>query len=54
MIARRSNMERKMDLAKTVAGIKEDKLFESIIGKEESAHWEDVKRKLLGKCTPIR
>ena len=39
-------MGRKMDLAKTVAGIQEDRLFKAITGKEESTHWEEVKRGL--------
>jgi len=53
MIARRSGMDKKVDLAKTVAGIKEDKLFEGIIGREEKSHWEDVKKKIEEKRVQI-
>jgi len=46
MIARRSGMEKKMGLAQTVAGIQRDRYFETIVGKEEKAYWEEVRKKI--------
>jgi len=53
MIARRSGIERKMELAKTVAGINQDSSFERIIGKNETAHWDEVKKKIREKRVQI-
>jgi 4-hydroxybutyryl-CoA dehydratase/vinylacetyl-CoA-Delta-isomerase len=53
MIARRSGIDRKMELAKTVAGINQDIRFEGIIGKDEKAHWDEVKKKIRGKSVQI-
>jgi 4-hydroxybutyryl-CoA dehydratase / vinylacetyl-CoA-Delta-isomerase len=46
MIARRSGMEKKMELAETVAGIRKDPYFETIVGKDEKDHWEEVRKKI--------
>jgi 4-hydroxybutyryl-CoA dehydratase/vinylacetyl-CoA-Delta-isomerase len=46
MIARRSGMDKKMELAQTVAGIRKDESFEAIVGKAETAHWDEVRRKI--------
>jgi 4-hydroxybutyryl-CoA dehydratase/vinylacetyl-CoA-Delta-isomerase len=53
MIARRSGVDRKMELAKTVAGINKDAHFERIIGKDEDAHWLEVKKKIREKSVQI-
>jgi hypothetical protein len=53
MIARRSGIDRKMELAKTVAGINQDTDFERIIGKDETAHWDEVKKKIKEKRVQI-
>ena len=53
MIARRSGINRKMELAKTVAGLNKDKYFESIIGMDENSHWDEVKKKIKGKKVQI-
>jgi len=46
MIARRGNLKRKVELAKTVAGITRDKEFEKIIGKDETAYWNEVRENI--------
>ena len=53
MIKRRGNIERKMVLAETVAGIKRDRYFERIIGKDEKSHWDGVKNKLKEKTVQV-
>ena len=53
MIARRSGVDRKMELAKSVAGIIKDKYFETMIGKDEKVHWDEVKRKIEEKMVQI-
>jgi hypothetical protein len=53
MIARRGRMDQKTKLAKTVAGIDEDKLFEEIVEKKEKDHWKDVKKQIDGKKVQI-
>lgn len=53
MIARRSGMDRKIELAKTVARINQDRLFEKIIGKDEASHWEDARKKIEQKKVDI-
>jgi 4-hydroxybutyryl-CoA dehydratase/vinylacetyl-CoA-Delta-isomerase len=53
MIARRSGIDIKMDLAKTVAGINKDKYFESIIGKDENTHWDEMRKKIKEKMVQI-
>ena len=53
MIARRSGIERKVDLAKSVAGIKEDKDFEKITGKDEKTYWQETKKKIEEKKVQI-
>ncbi len=35
-----------MGLAQTVAGIQRDRYFETIVGKEEKAYWEEVRKKI--------
>jgi hypothetical protein len=35
-----------MELAQTVAGIKRDGYFETIIGKDEKVHWDEVRKKI--------
>jgi hypothetical protein len=47
MIARRSGIDQKMELAKTIAGINQDPYFERIIGKDESTHWNEIRIKML-------
>jgi methionyl-tRNA formyltransferase len=53
MIARRSGIERKMELAKTIAGINQDTYFEKIISKDEKVHWEEVKKKIHDKVVQL-
>ncbi len=53
MIKRRGNIERKMVLAETVAGIKRDRYFERIIGKDEKSHWDGVKNKIKEKTVQV-
>jgi 4-hydroxybutyryl-CoA dehydratase/vinylacetyl-CoA-Delta-isomerase len=53
MIARRSGIDRKMILAETVAGIKKDRYFKNIIGKDEKEHWDEVKKKIKEKTVQI-
>ena len=53
MIARRSGIDIKMDLAKTVAGINKDKYFKSIIGKDENTHWDEMRKKIKEKMVQI-
>jgi len=53
MIARRSGIDKKMELAKTVAGINRDKYFESVTGKDETTHWDEVKKKIKEKEVQI-
>jgi 4-hydroxybutyryl-CoA dehydratase/vinylacetyl-CoA-Delta-isomerase len=53
MIARRSGINRKMELAKIIAGINKDKYFESIIDKDENMHWDEVKKKIKEKIVQI-
>lgn len=53
MIARRSGIERKVDLAKSVAGINEDKDFEKITGKDEKTYWDETKKKIEEKKVQI-
>jgi len=38
---------------KIIAGIHKDKYFEDIIGKNETAHWDEVKKKIKGKKVQI-
>lgn len=53
MIARRSGIDRKMDLAKRVAGIIKDPYFERIVGKDEETHWKEVRQKIEEKIAQI-
>ena len=53
MIARRSGMEKKMELARTLAGIQKDQYFESIAGKDEKAHWDEVRKKIEEQSVQI-
>jgi 4-hydroxybutyryl-CoA dehydratase/vinylacetyl-CoA-Delta-isomerase len=53
MIARRSGIDKKMELAKTVAGINKDSDFERIVGKDENDHWDEVKKKIREKTVQI-
>ena len=53
MISRRSSIDKKMELAKRIAGLSPDKDFERIIGKREKAHWDKVKRNMKKKHVQI-
>jgi len=53
MIARRSGIDKKMDFAKSVAGISEDKDFEKIIGTDEKTYWDETKKKIQEKRPQI-
>jgi hypothetical protein len=46
-------MEKKIGLAETVAGIRKDRYFETIVGKEEKAHWDEVRKKIKEQRTQI-
>lgn len=46
MIARRGNIQRKVELARSVAGIKKDKDFEKIVGKDEETYWKETKKEI--------
>jgi 4-hydroxybutyryl-CoA dehydratase/vinylacetyl-CoA-Delta-isomerase len=46
MIKRRSGIEKKQELAEAVAGLSKDQYFESIVGKDENAHWDEVRKKI--------
>jgi hypothetical protein len=46
MIERRSGIEKKIELAETVAGIRKDRYFETIVGKDEKTHWDEVRKKI--------
>ena len=46
MISRRSGIDKKMELAKRIAGLSPDKDFEQIIGKSEKTHWDEVRKKI--------
>jgi len=46
MIARRSRIDRKMALAKVIAGLNKDKYFEKIVDKNEADYWADYKQKI--------
>jgi len=54
MIARRGGIERKVELAKIVAGIKKDKDFETIVGKDEETYWKEVREKIGKRGVHIR
>lgn len=43
MIARRSGIEKKRELAEKISGIKDDKDFEKIVGMPEKEYWEKYK-----------
>jgi 4-hydroxybutyryl-CoA dehydratase/vinylacetyl-CoA-Delta-isomerase len=49
MIARRSGIESKRELAETIAGIKRDQKFEMIVGKPEGEYWLETKEKVRAK-----
>jgi len=49
MIGRRSGIERKRQLAETIAGIKRDGTFERIVGRPEAAYWQETMDKLRAK-----
>ncbi len=46
MIERRSGIEKKIELAETIAGIRKDRDFETIVGKDEKTHWDEVRKKI--------
>ena len=46
IIARRSNIEKKRELAETIAGIRKDENFEKVIGKTEEEHWRETQKKI--------
>ena len=35
-----------MELAETLAGIRKDRYFETIVGKDEKTHWDEVRKKI--------
>ena len=43
MIARRSGIDKKRELAEKISGIKEDEDFEKIVGMSEKEYWEKYK-----------
>lgn len=43
MIARRSGIDRKRVYAETIAGIRPDQLFESIVGMNEAEYWKKIR-----------
>jgi 4-hydroxybutyryl-CoA dehydratase/vinylacetyl-CoA-Delta-isomerase len=53
IISRRSGIDKKMELAKRIAGLSPDKDCERIIGKSEKAHWDKVKRNMKKKNVQI-
>jgi 4-hydroxybutyryl-CoA dehydratase/vinylacetyl-CoA-Delta-isomerase len=53
MISRRSSIDKKMELAKRIAGLSPDTDFERIIGKSEEAHWDQVRRDMKEKKVQI-
>jgi len=53
MIARRGGLERKMNLAKRIAGLSNDSHFESITGEDEKTHWDEEKKKIKEKKVQI-
>jgi hypothetical protein len=46
MIERRSGIEKKMELAETIVSIRKDRDFETIVGKDEKTHWDEVRKKI--------
>ncbi|MFH1092209.1 MAG: 4-hydroxyphenylacetate 3-hydroxylase family protein [Pseudomonadota bacterium] len=48
MIARRSGIEKKRELAETIAGLRPDKSFEKIVGKTEEEYWKET-AEIIGK-----
>lgn len=53
MIARRSGIEKKKELAQTLAGIRQDRFFEAILGRDEKAHWDEVRKKIEAQSVQI-
>ncbi|UCF90024.1 MAG: 4-hydroxybutyryl-CoA dehydratase, partial [Desulfobacterales bacterium] len=53
MIARRSGIERKRELAETICGIRKDEDFEKIVGKPEEEYWKETKAKIESKKAKI-
>jgi 4-hydroxybutyryl-CoA dehydratase/vinylacetyl-CoA-Delta-isomerase len=53
MIARRSGMDKKREMAETIAGIKRDEAFEKIVGRAEEEYWQETKEKLEAKIPKI-
>jgi 4-hydroxybutyryl-CoA dehydratase/vinylacetyl-CoA-Delta-isomerase len=53
MISRRSGIDKKMELAKRIAGLSPDTDFERIIGKSEEAHWDQVRQNMKEKKVQI-
>ncbi len=49
MIARRSGIERKRELAETISGIRTDENFEKIVGKPEKEYWQETKEKIKSR-----
>jgi len=53
MIARRSGIEKKREMAETIAGIRRDESFEKIVGMPEEEYWRKTQEKLDSKIAKI-
>jgi exonuclease I len=53
IIARRSGIEKKRELAETIAGIRRDENFEKIVGKPEEEYWRETQDKLKDEQVKI-
>jgi 4-hydroxybutyryl-CoA dehydratase/vinylacetyl-CoA-Delta-isomerase len=53
MIARRSGIEKKREMAETIAGIRRDESFEKIVGMPEEEYWQKTQEKLDSKIAKI-
>ena len=49
MIARRSGIDRKRVYAETIAGIRPDQLFESIVGMNEAEYWKKTRDRIKNR-----
>jgi len=53
MIARRSGIDKKRELAETIAGIRRDESFEKIVGMPEEEYWQKTQEKIDSKIAKI-
>jgi 4-hydroxybutyryl-CoA dehydratase/vinylacetyl-CoA-Delta-isomerase len=53
MIARRSGIEKKRELAETIAGVRRDEVFERIVGMPEEEYWKETRDRLEAKIPKI-